>query len=760
MRQKSFFVQLLQNFMLTLFVPIASVLLIYFYAEYSIENQITESSQKSLNQFFSAIDTTVEEMRDTCISLLSNDQCSLYAYYTQFKPGKTAYQAKVLSDALKNVSQPKYADVFVYFPSDGRIVSGAHASTEAAHYFNSYYNDLGLIDKTADEWLAFEKVLSYASSAPSFGILRQNDQTHLCVMASSKSQYNMESVNWMVAVVLNEAYMNRLIGSDLLDTDIHFMIFDENRQLLLSSNHAWESTNIETISFADNEAEIEIDGEAYRLMVRRSDNLKGYYATAIPLNEYAKRLHTLRMTCWLSIVITIILSILVAWCNSVRSWNPFEALYIKLMEQNDHSEIHRAANELEFIELLFQKEKDEKLALMSKAGTGVMLQKEKALHALLLGSVRDEGEIRDLLDRNELHFDQPCFYVCLLRLEPRAGQEMNAFASEHTLRGLFKNVNAQSIAGYITHMSETEYALLVNAADPIDETQLMAMLEEKYHLLECSIDATVTTGVSLCKKAVDQLHDAFEEAEVAMSHSFFADAGELIPYSMVQESKFDYMPFLEHNLSSMVIHYVSTGGADLSPADFAAQILDLYGINRYASIEIVNCFRYEMLNALYKTMVSYQYTHMERYNCLACILTDRHVQEFERHIVQILTDLCQKNHESDAQKDVCSQARKYIQMHFDQSQLSLESIAEHIGCSSGYLSRAFKQKYGISIITHIAEVRIGKAKLLLETTDESIADIAARTGYLSSNTFVKSFKKIEGTTPTAYRSLKRSQNPL
>lgn len=74
--------------MLTLFVPIISVLLIYIYAEHSIDTQITESSKKSLNQFFSAIDTTVEEMRDICISLLNNNQCSLYAYYTQYKPQK------------------------------------------------------------------------------------------------------------------------------------------------------------------------------------------------------------------------------------------------------------------------------------------------------------------------------------------------------------------------------------------------------------------------------------------------------------------------------------------------------------------------------------------------------------------------------------------------------------------------------------------------------------------------------------------------
>ena len=205
------------------------------------------------------------------------------------------------------------------------------------------------------------------------------------------------------------------------------------------------------------------------------------------------------------------------------------------------------------------------------------------------------------------------------------------------------------------------------------------------------------------------------------------------------------------------MHYIASGGADSSPEDFTAQLLDLYGITRSASIEIVNCFRYEMLNALYKSMVSYQYTHTERYSFLACILSDQHMQEFQCHIAQILSELCLKHLKSEAQKDVCSQARKYIQTHFDHPQMSLESIAECVGCSPSYLSRTFKQKYGSSIVTYIAEIRISKAKALLETTDLSITDISAQVGYLSSNALIKSFKKMEGTTPAAYRSLKHGE---
>ena len=89
-----------------------------------------------------------------------------------------------------------------------------------------------------------------------------------------------------------------------------------------------------------------------------------------------------------------------------------------------------------------------------------------------------------------------------MRLEPREGKAPDAFASEHTLRGLFKTVSKQDYEWYVARMAEMEYGLILNSSEIIDESQLIQMLKEKYHLLECSIDVAVTTGMSLCKESV------------------------------------------------------------------------------------------------------------------------------------------------------------------------------------------------------------------------------------------------------------------
>ena len=77
--------------------------------------------------------------------------------------------------------------------------------------------------------------------------------------------------------------------------------------------------------------------------------------------------------------------------------------------------------------------------------------------------------------------------------------------------------------------------------------------------------------------------------------------------------------------------------------------------------------------------------------------------------------------------------------------------------TASYLSRMFRERYGVSILNYISETRIKSAKKALCETKKSIYEIAEENGFLSSNVFIKAFKKQEGITPGAYRELENSK---
>lgn len=82
---------------------------------------------------------------------------------------------------------------------------------------------------------------------------------------------------------------------------------------------------------------------------------------------------------------------------------------------------------------------------------------------------------------------------------------------------------------------------------------------------------------------------------------------------------------------------------------------------------------------------------------------------------------------------------------------NVEMVCQMIKFSRSYVQHMYKLFFGCSIIDDIKKSRIEYAKYLLSLTEESIGEIAARSGYNSTVHFIRMFKKEVGETPTQYR---------
>ncbi|UQZ34947.1 DNA-binding response regulator [Paenibacillus sp. PK3_47] len=93
---------------------------------------------------------------------------------------------------------------------------------------------------------------------------------------------------------------------------------------------------------------------------------------------------------------------------------------------------------------------------------------------------------------------------------------------------------------------------------------------------------------------------------------------------------------------------------------------------------------------------------------------------------------------------------KYIDQNY-QSDLSLQEVAGKFYVSREYVSRKFKQEYGINFTDYIGTVRIEKAKLLLQNPHLKLAQISEMVGFHDVKYFSKVFKKQVGSSPKEYR---------
>lgn len=96
------------------------------------------------------------------------------------------------------------------------------------------------------------------------------------------------------------------------------------------------------------------------------------------------------------------------------------------------------------------------------------------------------------------------------------------------------------------------------------------------------------------------------------------------------------------------------------------------------------------------------------------------------------------------------QVRELLHDEFSES-LQLGCIAAQVGVHPAHLTKAFRKRFWQSIGEYVRELRIARARHLLESSDMSIGAIAVATGFVDQSHFTRTFKQCLGRTPNSYR---------
>ncbi|WP_343248645.1 helix-turn-helix transcriptional regulator [Diplocloster hominis] len=124
-----------------------------------------------------------------------------------------------------------------------------------------------------------------------------------------------------------------------------------------------------------------------------------------------------------------------------------------------------------------------------------------------------------------------------------------------------------------------------------------------------------------------------------------------------------------------------------------------------------------------------------------------------------LRDLCKKyllgditilKQHASTSDDSIALAREYIKEHYAEP-LTLKTVARTAHISPYYFSKLFKQFTGVNFVNYLTDVRLDKAKEMLQANELSIKDICYAVGYKDPGYFCRIFKKTVGVTPKEYR---------
>jgi len=303
-----------------------------------------------------------------------------------------------------------------------------------------------------------------------------------------------------------------------------------------------------------------------------------------------------------------------------------------------------------------------------------------------------------------------------------------------------------------TASSQLTVILMSPSTSPDYDPEIVGRWHER---IRAEIPFELTIGLGEPVEHPDNIHDACQEALEALQYKAVDGGNRILAYSAAKpagERAFGYLKQAETVAELLRLSDAKWRvelrslfrqmEADRQPREDIGQVLNylLFHLNKAIDgmgEEHQRSWASDILPALHRTLSE------------AEMLKEISVAFFEA--LERFEERKEIARNSRTQGSVIKEVKAYIEREFANPDLSLDYLSEKFGISGKYLSRLFKEEFGLKFVDFLIDLRIKEALRLLTETSDSVQDIAERLGYSSPISFARTFKKIVGMPPNDYR---------
>ncbi|OPJ63246.1 AraC family transcriptional regulator [Clostridium oryzae] len=93
---------------------------------------------------------------------------------------------------------------------------------------------------------------------------------------------------------------------------------------------------------------------------------------------------------------------------------------------------------------------------------------------------------------------------------------------------------------------------------------------------------------------------------------------------------------------------------------------------------------------------------------------------------------------------------QYVEANY-QNQIDLDEISKAMGFSKYYFTKFFKKNVGMTFVDYLSNFRVMRAQWSILQEEDSMAEVAYKSGFNSIKTFNRVFKNITGCSPMEYK---------
>ncbi|MFD0678352.1 MULTISPECIES: response regulator [unclassified Paenibacillus] len=376
---------------------------------------------------------------------------------------------------------------------------------------------------------------------------------------------------------------------------------------------------------------------------------------------------------------------------------------------------------------------------------------ESALRDILdVGS--DNALMEELLRIARIPTEGACFACILLEFDGNVdalkefGLQPVFYQIDQALgqyRGVYRfRYSGAQVSVVVTHGGSIGYADLVRS--------VQRLKDKVYRELKLSMNV----GIGTIQKQAGGISQSFEEARYALSYKVVKGGDTVIPFPEIRN-----LTGRSHAVPEDMIAKLEAGLDNMDEMECVGIIREIFrGMEAEPSIGPAD-LQLHCLNILLSSVRKMSFQQLQQNDFLGRhILSLEGISRFrtlvslEEWMVQVIRRIIafKLAHKIPKKKDIITEVKEYVSTHYNEP-ITLADLAARFFINPYYLSQYFKQKTGDTYVNFLTQIRIGKAKELLENTDLKVYEICQMVGYSDTQHFARLFEKLTGSKPREYR---------
>ncbi len=748
------------SYLLVLFFPI--VIFLGYYYSYStklVEEKEMDWNDHIIGQFMNSMDIFTSYVYDLPAELIANREIKLYM------TDESDYQRIIVANEMRkyNATDAFIYNTMLYVKSVGYFF----AKTGSVYHIEDFRKKgVGYVGYVYEDWpveamVAELNALTEPRVRPVEDVIVPGNNRLRMLTFALPLPLGGENSPGALLIMVEEQTIARLIRSVSEAYTGHFYIYDQNGQLLFASEHeAYRAPTLSSQAAQRHLANdshgskiVETDGERMILSQIVSDKNGWRYVSVIPLEDTLHDIRTLQRNTLLLLISVLIIELVIIYISIRNNVHPIKRLVQNALDVFDINKPDKM-NEIETIRYALDHLSAANSTLDERVKRSMPVVRDNLLYQMVSGHYADWKLFTQEAAAYGIQFTYPLASVAVIHCrtgdadlssitewlreqEHKLPRQMNGY--------FFKSVYLHELLFVCSHTDDVQPEMILR--------NIRSMLAE-----QLNVQSMIGIGSPQPAHAPEAYHHSYLQALRAAEHLRMHSEPGILKFDEMSATRMSSFSYNGDLLQSLELAILKSEAEAIRA--IVKRILESMAGGGLAPHAVKAIY----LNTIGVIIAGLQRFQSDDQNLLALATAAIDNRYSLEQMMTILEDSCNKLCEliqrtiPEVRAASAESIIAYIEEKGTNPDFSLQMIADHFGMTMSNFSYHFKKTFGQNFKEYVDKYRMQRAIQLLRTTDDPLETVARESGYTNTSSFIRTFKKMVGTTPGQFREANRGSD--